>query len=85
VSLRGWLDRCPTWVRDLVMGGIAAEAAWATSDAIPILHAQGGWIAAATPLVMVGLAAVTRWTQAYGRTDPPAGTTSPAPPSSPPR
>lgn len=65
--MRGWIDRLPTWARDLLIGAISAEAAWGVAELVPQLRELGGVWAALAPVVVVALGAVTRWTQAYGR------------------
>ena len=65
----GWLDRRPTWARDLIIGAISAEVAWATAHLVPALESAGGWWPVLAPAVVVALGAITRWTQAYGRRD----------------
>lgn len=64
--MNGWLDRTPTWARDLIVGLAAVLAGWVVSDVAPTLPGDGIWVIAG-PALVVASGAVTRATQAYGR------------------
>jgi hypothetical protein len=66
-GMTGWLDRLPTWARDLLLMLVAAIAAWMASDVVPGMAGRGGVAAVLAPLLVVGLNAVTTLTRAYGR------------------
>lgn len=67
--MTGWIDRRPTWIRDLLVGLASIIAGWGVTDLGPALDSQGGWLRLAGAILVVGLASVTKWTQAYGRRD----------------
>lgn len=64
----GFIDRRPTWVRDLTFMLIACLLMWASTYLAPVLAAAGGlWASLAAPLVVLLVGVLTQWTQAYGR------------------
>lgn len=65
--MKGWIDRLPTWGRDLLLMLVAALGSWALSDVVPALADKGGAAALAAPVIVLAVNAVTSWTQAYGR------------------
>lgn len=65
--MNGFIDRMPTWARDLAFALIAANLAWAGDDLAPVLQEQPGWVSTlAAPILLVLVGAATKWTQAYG-------------------
>ena len=65
--MTGWLDRVPTWGRDMFVGLAAVLAGWVVTDVVPSLPGGGVW-GIVGPLIVVAAGWVTKWTQAYGRT-----------------
>jgi hypothetical protein len=66
--MNGFIDRLPTWARDLAFALIAANLAWAGDDLAPVLQEQPGWVSTlAAPILLVLVGAATKWTRAYGR------------------
>lgn len=66
MAMNGFIDRWPTWARDLLVGVAAVLAGWVVTDVVPLLPHNGPW-ALAGPVLVVLAGAVTKWTQAYGR------------------
>lgn len=65
--MNGFIDRMPTWARDLGFMLFAVVLAWAGSNVVPVLEAQPGIVSTlGAPLLVLLIAAATKWTQAYG-------------------
>lgn len=65
--MTGWIDRLPTWARDLLLMLVATVTMWAGSDIVPLLEDRGGASALVASVLVLALATITKWTQAYGR------------------
>lgn len=66
--MTGFIDKRPTWVRDITYMLAACLLMWASTYLVPVLAAAGGlWASLAAPLVVLLVGGLTRWTQAYGR------------------
>lgn len=61
----GWIDRLPTWARDLVLMIVASLLSWASADLVPLLQDKGGAAALAAPVVVLVVNALTPITRAY--------------------
>ena len=64
--MNGWLDRRPTWLRDLIVALVAAVAYWAGQDLVPILQGKGGALALLAGILPLVINAVTTATRRYG-------------------
>lgn len=61
----GWIDRLPTWLRDLLLMLVASIMAWVGSDVVPILEHKGGAAAVLASVVVLVVNALTPITRAY--------------------
>jgi hypothetical protein len=62
----GWLDRQPTWFRDIVVGLLVVIVGSISDNLVPVMPDTGVWYVAA-PMIVAILGAVTTFTEAYGR------------------
>jgi len=69
--MTGWIDRAPTWARDLGLMLVASLLSWAGSDLVPVLRDKGGAAALAAPALVLVINALSTATRAYGRGAPP--------------
>lgn len=68
MRITGWIDRTPTWARDLLLMLAVGGLSWGADTLVPYLQEQEGIVSRlVAPLLVVMILAVTKWTQAYGR------------------
>lgn len=83
----GWLDRLPTWARDLILMIAAGILTWLGTDIVPMLQDKGGASALAAAALLLVINAVTPLTRAYGPRRTPQtqgdGSASSSPPAGP--